>query len=162
MLSNQLVGGDPQTPIFTADIGDQARFRLTHPFGTGTSQVFTVHGHVWQRNPYQNNSTVLGDNNLSQWMGSRDNHGSTDHFDLVIDKAGGEFGQGGDYLIQSFNLFRQVRDPGASSGSVTSADLDLQWSCVPADCQSPGMYLHHRRMVWMRSSDHLLIQVNPN
>jgi hypothetical protein len=111
MTSNQLWNapvmpvapiGDPQTPIFTAAVGDQARFRMTHPFGTGTSQVFTVHGHVWQRNPYTENSTQLGNNSLSQWIGSRDNHGSTDHFDIIIDKAGGEGGQAGDYLYSVF------------------------------------------------------------
>jgi manganese oxidase len=111
MLSNQLVGGDPQTPIFTANIGDKTRFRLTHPFGTGTSQVFTVHGHVWQRNPYQKNSTVIGDNNLSQWLGSRDNHGSTDHFDMMIEKAGGEFGRGGDYLYSVFQPLQARSGP---------------------------------------------------
>jgi hypothetical protein len=104
MLSNQLggVGADPQTPIFTAGVGDRVRFRLTHPFGTGTSQVFSLHGHVWQRNPYQNDSTVIGNNKYSQWLGSRDNHGSTDHFDMVIDKAGGEAGKAGDYLYTVF------------------------------------------------------------
>lgn len=111
MLSNQLQTaqtnpqtalGDPKTPIFTAAVGDSVRFRLTHPFGTGTSQVFTLHGHVWQRNPYNTNSTKLGSNNLSQWIGSRDNHGSSDHFDLLIDKAGGEGGKAGDYLYTVF------------------------------------------------------------
>jgi hypothetical protein len=94
--------GDPQTPIFRADIGQQVRFRMTHPMGTGDSQVFTVHGHAWQRNPYQKNSLVIGDNNLSQWLGSRDNHGSSDHFDLVIPQAGGKFGKAGDYLYTSY------------------------------------------------------------
>lgn len=105
MLSNLLIQPtpqDPKTPIFSAEVGDQVRFRMTHPFGTGTSQVFTVHGHVWQRNPYKNDSQAIGDNDLSQWLGSRDNHGSTDHFDLVIDKAGGEGGQAGDYLYTAF------------------------------------------------------------
>jgi manganese oxidase len=111
MTSNQLWNapampvapiGDPQTPIFTADVGDAVRFRMTHPFGTGTSQVFTLHGHVWQRNPYTNNSQVIGDNSLSQWIGSRDNHGATDHFELVINKAGGESKQAGDYLYTVF------------------------------------------------------------
>jgi hypothetical protein len=73
-----------------------------HPFGTGTSQVFTLAGHVWQRNPYKSDSREIGDNDLSQWIGSRDNHGSTDHFDLVIDKAGGEGGRAGDYLYSVF------------------------------------------------------------
>jgi hypothetical protein len=71
---------------------------MMHPFGTGTSQVFTLHGHAWQRNPYRNGSTQIGDNNLSQWLGSRDNHGATDHFELLVAKAGGEGGQAGDYL----------------------------------------------------------------
>jgi hypothetical protein len=122
MLSNQLVNGDPQTPIFTAEIGDRARFRLTHPFGTGTSQVFSLHGHVWQRNPYTNNSREMGSNSLSQWIGSRDNHGSTDHFDIIVDKAGGEAGRAGDYLYTAFlpgqahdgvwGIFRVGHNPG--------------------------------------------------
>ncbi len=103
MTSDLLNGyGDPKTPIFTAEVGDNVRFRMAHPFGTGASQVITVHGHVWQRNPYVNNSTQIGNNNLSQWLGSRDNHGSSDHFDFVIDKAGGENGQAGDYLYTGF------------------------------------------------------------
>jgi hypothetical protein len=93
---------DPVTPLLTADVGQPVRFRMTHPFGTGTSQVFTIHGHVWQKNPYLNESTVIGDQLLSQWIGSRDNHGSSDHFDAVIGKAGGEFGQAGDYLYTVF------------------------------------------------------------
>jgi hypothetical protein len=118
MLSNQLPQvlptptqpvGDPRTPILTAAIGDRVRFRMTHPFGTGTSQVFSLHGHVWQRNPYINNSSQLGSNILSQWIGSRDNHGSSDHFDMLIDKAGGEGGQAGDYLYTVF-VPTQARD----------------------------------------------------
>lgn len=136
MLSNVLVrdplapdpedqAGEPKTPIFTAGIGDKVRFRMTHPFGTGTSQVFTLHGHVWQRNPYSTKSTVIGDNPLSQYLGSRDNHGSSDHFELVVDKAGGEAAKGGDYLysvylpsqanLGAWGLFR-VGQPGAPPG----------------------------------------------
>jgi manganese oxidase len=149
MLSNQLVQtqlngntcttvgqvNDPQTPILTAEVGDAVRFRMTHPFGTGTSQVFTVHGHVWQRNPYQTKliagipSQVIGDNSLSQWIGSRDNHGATDHFELIVDKAGGEAGQAGDYLYTVFlpnqatlgawGIFR-VGPKGPSSSPITA------------------------------------------
>jgi manganese oxidase len=100
---------DPRTPILTAAIGDKVRFRMTHPFGTGTSQVFSLHGHVWQRNPYNTNSTIIGGNSLSQWIGSRDNHGSSDHFEVFIDKAGGEGGQAGDYLYSVF-VPTQARD----------------------------------------------------
>lgn len=94
--------GDPQTPIFTAEVGTPVRFRMMHPQGTGTAQVFTVNGHVWQREPYTNNSTVIGNNQLSQWLGSHDSHGGTDHYDLVIDKAGGQNGVPGDYLYTTF------------------------------------------------------------
>jgi hypothetical protein len=142
-LSNQLVQtqasgnscvtvgqvNDPQTPILTANVGDAVRFRMTHPFGTGTSQVFTLHGHVWQRNPYQNDSKAIGDNSLSQWIGSRDNHGATDHFELVLNKAGGEAGQAGDYLYTVFlpnqaslgawGIFR-VGPKGSSSQTITA------------------------------------------
>ena len=113
MLSNQLLDpdADPQTPIFKADVGDAVRFRMTHPYGTGTSQVFSLHGHVWQRNPYSNNSTTIGNNKLSQWIGSRDNHGATDHFDLLVDKAGGEFGRAGDYLYTVFQPLQARQGP---------------------------------------------------
>jgi hypothetical protein len=110
-MSNQLVikdqgsaisTADPKTPIFTANVGQAVRIRMMHPMGTGTSQVFTLHGHVWQRNPYVGNSTEIGDQVLSQWMGSRDNHGATDHYDLIVAKAGGENAVEGDYLYTVF------------------------------------------------------------
>jgi hypothetical protein len=96
------VTGDPQTPIFTANAGTPVRFRLLHPQGTGTAQVFALNGHVWQRNPYTNNSTVIGDNPLSQWLGSHDSYGGTDHYELVVAKAGGQNGVPGDYLYTTF------------------------------------------------------------
>jgi hypothetical protein len=45
---------------------------------------------------------------LSQWMGSRDNHGSSDHFELLVDRAGGEQKQSGDYLYSVY-LRDQIR-----------------------------------------------------
>jgi hypothetical protein len=97
-----LITGDPQTPIFTANVGTPVRFRMMHPQGTGTAQVFTINGHVWQREPYISDSAVIGNNQLSQWLGSHDSHGGTDHYDIVIDKAGGQFGVPGDYLYTTF------------------------------------------------------------
>lgn len=101
-LSNGLVRADPQTPIYTAQQGAQVRFRMLHPPGTGIVQVFSLHGHVWQRNPYAAGSTQIGDNKLSQWMGSLDNLGATAHYDLVINQAGGPAGVAGDYLYSAF------------------------------------------------------------
>jgi hypothetical protein len=131
MTSNQLLNiGDPETPIFTAHPGVPVRFRMAHPMGPGTSQVFSLHGHVWQRNPYANNSIEIGDNSLSQWQGSRDNHGSSDHFDLVIDSAGGEAKRTGDYLytahlpsqaaLGAWGLFR-VGTPPSPTGAAPAA-----------------------------------------
>jgi hypothetical protein len=100
--SNQLVDADPQTPVFAASLDSPVRLRLLHPPNAGNNQVFTLSGHVWQRNPYTNNSTAIGDNPLSQWMGSRDGYGSTDHADLVLAKAGGQSGVTGDYRYTSF------------------------------------------------------------
>jgi hypothetical protein len=121
--------GEPQTPIFKANPGDEVRFRMTHPLGTGNSEVFTIHGHSWLRNPYQNNSSLIAPNNLSQWMGSRDNHGSSDHFDLVIPQAGGTFNRPGDYLYTtylpadasagSWGIFRVGNPPAPPAGVCT-------------------------------------------
>ena len=101
-ISNALVHRDPATPIFGAIAGTPTRFRLIHPQGTGTVQVFTLAGHVWQRNPYVQNSKAIGNNQESQWLGSHDNHAGTDHFDLVVEKAGGKFEIPGDYLYTTF------------------------------------------------------------
>jgi hypothetical protein len=101
-FSNRLVQADPQTPVFTASAGQPARFRLVQPGGSTNGQVFTLHGHVWQEEPYKNNSTEIGDNPLSQWIGSRDSYGAASHYDIVIDQAGGQGAVPGDYLFRTY------------------------------------------------------------
>ncbi len=54
-LSNAIVLADPQTPVFAARAGTPIRFRMVHPAGIN-EQVFTLHGHVWQEEPYINGS----------------------------------------------------------------------------------------------------------
>jgi len=144
MTSNQLVNANPQTPIYNAIPGERVRFRLLHSFGTGTSQVFSLHGHNWQRNPYSNNSLQLGDQKLSQWLGSRDNYGSTDHADLLISKAGGEFAQAGDYLYTAFVPIQGAQGPwgifrvGGGANNVSSTDGTDGIGVVNGACpQSP-------------------------
>ena len=137
MTSNQLVNAEPQTPIYTANAGDKVRFRLLHTFGTGTSQVFSLHGHAWQRNPYTDNSTKLGDQKLSQWLGSRDNYGSTDHADILLSKAGGEGGRPGDYLYTAFVPVQGSQGPwgifrvggGGAGGGGTDGALPVNGAC---------------------------------
>lgn len=141
MTSNQLVNADPQTPIYNANPGDKVRFRLLHTFGTGTSQVFSLHGHAWQRNPYLNNSTVLGDQKLSQWLGSRDNYGSTDHADILLSKAGGEGGRPGDYLYTAFVPVQGSQGPwgifrvGGGGGGGGTDGASVNGACPQAPVQ---------------------------
>jgi hypothetical protein len=101
-FSDKLVQADPQTPVFTANAGQPVRFRLVHPGGSTNGQVFTLHGHVWQEEPYKNASTEIGNNPLSQWIGSRDSYGAASHYDIVLDKAGGEGRVPGDYLYRTY------------------------------------------------------------
>ncbi|HEU4836955.1 MAG TPA: hypothetical protein VFS90_21155 [Pyrinomonadaceae bacterium] len=162
MTSDQLVNADPQTPIFNAQPGDKVRFRMLHTFGTGTSQVFSLHGHNWQRNPYLNNSTQLGDQKLSQWLGSRDNYGSTDHADILLSKAGGEGGRPGDYLYTAFvpiqgsqgpwGIFRVGGGNGSSSGTDGVGQVNgacpqtpVQPSTITAPLRQPDLERFIRR-----------------
>ncbi|HSR51208.1 MAG TPA: copper oxidase [Acidobacteriota bacterium] len=101
ILTNGQVGGDPETPLFYARAGDDVRFRVLKPAGNQRNHVFQVHGHIWQQEPYVNDSTELGFNALSLWEGAKMGHGPTNHFDaLLINGAGGEFGIKGDYLYR--------------------------------------------------------------
>ncbi|MEW5744964.1 MAG: copper oxidase [Nitrospirota bacterium] len=101
VLSNDLIGGDPETPVFTAKKGAPTRFRILQPGGHARNHVFTLHGHTWQRQPYQNNSTVIGDRPLSFLMSAQEGHGPANHFDVVPQHgAGGNFNVKGDYLYR--------------------------------------------------------------
>jgi hypothetical protein len=68
--------------------------------------VFQVHGHIWEEEPYRNNSTVLGDNLLSNWQGSQYGVGPGSHFDVLPKNgAGARFGIVGDYLYRDQGSF---------------------------------------------------------
>jgi hypothetical protein len=97
------LSGDPFTPIFTATRGTAVRFRVLNPGGHTQSHVFEVHGHIWEEEPYINNSTQLGTNTKSQWKGSLYGHGPTNHFDALLKNgAGGKFRVTGDYLYRDY------------------------------------------------------------
>jgi manganese oxidase len=106
VLSNAKVGGeDPQTPVFTAQAGQEVRFRILNPGGPARNQVFQVHGHGWQRMPYRTTGDVasneIGDNPHSPVYGAQAGHGPGNHFDVVLNGgAGGHFGRPGDYLYR--------------------------------------------------------------
>jgi manganese oxidase len=142
-ISNTLVGGvDPQTPIFTAPAGMPVRFRLLHAGGNGDNQqVFELSGHVWQAEPYQNNSTVIADNKASPYVGVTSGYGVTSHFDVVIPSAGGAAKVPGDYVYRSWTadqfqagfwgLFRVGANPGPVAGAFP--DTVAVTKVAPAD-----------------------------
>jgi hypothetical protein len=100
-VTDSLVATDPQTPVFAAATNIPVRMRMLHPAGT-SEEVITVHGQVWQEEPYGNNSTVIADNPFSQAAGSRDTFGANASFDLVLNHGGAAFHHPGDYLYRTF------------------------------------------------------------
>jgi plastocyanin len=100
-VSDTLVADDPQTPVFVAEAGKPLRLRMLHPAGTN-EQVFELHGHNWQEEPYTDDSKRIGTNPFSQWTGSRDSFGPNSSFDVVLSQAGGVFATKGDYLFRTF------------------------------------------------------------
>jgi len=106
VLSNTQVGGDPQTPVFFAAAGKPFRLRLTHPRGSGDQQILTLHGHVWQEEPYSPDSTsIVGDNTpenpMSQHIGARDAYGVNSSYDVIQASAGGKTKVTGDYIYRT-------------------------------------------------------------
>jgi hypothetical protein len=131
VLSNARVGGDPQTPIFTAKAGTPVRMRLLHPVGHQRNNIFQLHGHVWQEEPYTTTavpqggavsgvsiigtpvvgSTVIADqpfstnvlmnNPFSEWEGSQMGVGPSSHFDVLPVN-----GAGGNFKVTGDYLYR--------------------------------------------------------
>jgi hypothetical protein len=100
--SDTLVAADPQTPVFVASAGTPLRLRVLHPAGLN-EQVFELHGHAWQEEPYSKDSTRLVEKNpMSQTTGSRDAFGANSSFDVVLKEAGGSSKVQGDYLFRTF------------------------------------------------------------
>jgi len=101
-----LKGDSAQTPIFVAAAGDSIRLRVLEPGGHARNGVFTLHGHVWEQEPYMNESRVIGSNPLSEWKGARDGHGPGEHFEVIPRHgAGGLFQVPGDYLFRDQGSF---------------------------------------------------------
>jgi hypothetical protein len=104
VLANAQVGGDPATPVFTAQPGQEVRFRVLQSGGHARNNVFALHGHAWQKHPYANGtvpSQSIGDNPVSEVFGAQAGHGPSNHFDMILSGgAGGEYGVQGDYLFR--------------------------------------------------------------
>ena len=141
-------------PTLTACAGEPVRFRLLHPGGVITNEVFELYGHVWTETPYESvglgcapqttqtnlyASSIVSNqrgctaemlaktlpapealaaltptprflasygaqkDSLSIWQGSRSGHGPGNHFDVLIEKAGGSNAVSGDYLFRTYS-----------------------------------------------------------
>jgi hypothetical protein len=102
VLTNAQVGGDPQTPVFTARAGQQVRFRVLNANGRSRNNVFNLHGHFWQDEPFTNNSKVIGNNPLSEYKGSQYGIGPSSHYEVTpVNGAGGARRVTGDYLYRT-------------------------------------------------------------
>jgi hypothetical protein len=107
VLTNPQVGGDPQTPIFTAQAGQAVRFRILNANGHMRNNVFNLHGHFWQEEPYTNNSKTIGDNPLSEYKGTVYGVGPSSHYEAIpVNGAGGARRVTGDYLYRTQESFQ--------------------------------------------------------
>jgi hypothetical protein len=108
VLSNSQIGGlDPETPIFTATAGQAVRVRLLQPGGHSRNNVFMLHGHIWEEEPYAKDSAIIGQNTLSEWKGAQYGIGPGSHFDFLLKHgAGGAYAIPGDYLYRTFQSFQ--------------------------------------------------------
>jgi hypothetical protein len=131
LLSNGLIGADPQTPVFNATPGQPMRLRLVQPGGHQRNNIFQLHGHVWEEEPYTTTalplggcysgvtiiaptvvcSTIIADNpvsasdfvnnRFSEWQGSQMGVGPSSHFDII--PSGGA---GGTFKVAGDYLYR--------------------------------------------------------
>jgi hypothetical protein len=115
--ANELVGGDPETPVFTAYAGEPFRMHVLMPASSARKSVPTLHGHVWQRDPYvcpdsahaglagkcttdDVGSQALGENPVGFYIGAFQSLMASGHFEIVAPSAGGAYGVTGDYLFR--------------------------------------------------------------
>ncbi|MGA9773515.1 MAG: copper oxidase [Blastocatellia bacterium] len=95
---------DPLTPIFQAKPGTNVRFRLAQAAGHARQHGFTVFGHHWNFEPWQNKSLVQGTNPLTFEIGSYSGFGPTRHFNILT-VAGGLRRKTGDFLYRTQDSF---------------------------------------------------------
>jgi hypothetical protein len=106
VLTNAQVGGDPQTPVFTAQAGQMVRFRILNANGHLRNNVFNLHGHFWQEEPFANFSQTIGVNPLSEMKGAQYGVGPSSHYEVIpYNGAGGARRVPGDYLYRSQHSF---------------------------------------------------------
>jgi manganese oxidase len=91
---------DPLTPIFEAKPGTQVRFRIAQAAGHPRQHGFSLFGHHWNFEPWQNKSLAQGSNPLTFEIGSFSGFGPTRHFNILT-TAGGLTRKTGDFLYRT-------------------------------------------------------------
>jgi hypothetical protein len=99
---------DPQTPILVSPARMPTRFRMLYPGGSTNNggnapAILVLQGHDWQEEPYMAGGTKIGDNRLSQHVGSQE-HSAYEALNMILPSAGGKFGVAGDYLYHSYMM----------------------------------------------------------
>ncbi|WP_236580360.1 hypothetical protein [Rubrivivax sp. A210] len=119
LFSNSLTAGaDPQVPVFKATAGQQFRIGLVNPNSSNRGTTFTLHGHVWPRDPYlalNRNaagfptnanidnvaSVVVGNNPMQMYFGAQESVIGGAHYVIKpTTGAGGSDAVKGDYLMR--------------------------------------------------------------
>ena len=71
------------------------------------NNVFNLHGHFWQDEPYTNNSKSIGNNSLSEVKGAVYGIGPSSHYEVIpLNGAGGARRVVGDYLYRTQESFQ--------------------------------------------------------
>jgi hypothetical protein len=139
-LTHVLQGDSAQTPLFTPRAGEAIRLRVLEPGGHARNGVFTLHGHIWEQEPYADSSRVIAGNPFSEWKGARDGHGPGEHFDLLPRHgAGGVNHVQGDYLFRDQASFAfdggtwgvmRVLPPSHATSTETSGGTTSSGTCT--------------------------------
>ncbi|WP_349618497.1 manganese-oxidizing multicopper oxidase MnxG [Azotobacter salinestris] len=117
--SNDLVGGDPVTPVLTASPGQPLRIHVTLPSGGSRSASFGLDGHLFPQEPFlaqytengypRKNAGVasarFGNNPLSRYAGAQESVLPAAHFSFLFPGAGGGNAVPGDYLYRDQATF---------------------------------------------------------
>ncbi|MBM7455969.1 hypothetical protein HNR62_001848 [Oceanisphaera litoralis] len=123
--SNDLTGGDPETPVLTVAPGQPFRTHVLQGASAGRAGSFQLTGHVWGRMPFVSEkqdgygyplkhpgvgSVAFGYNPQDMYTGVQESILPATHFSMMFPSAGGSNAIPGDYL------YRDVTGGGNANG----------------------------------------------